>query len=201
MCFSWGLGADVHLVLSCDIVPIENIKELRSGSDARYYRQQFQLAREYEDRWITIIYMLDGQYKTLHLIASSLDTFQLWDITLRKLYAIRQELMTGPGNEEIRQVVWLKQCWKSTGEQNDQRLSFEQVEKLCRRLNINSSQEDLLRLFKVSRSILYACVSFDSWSRAQTPKTTSTSTLLTFRRLSSSSKPALRLIFSTKNCV
>ncbi|KAG8219083.1 phosphoinositide-specific phospholipase C [Butyriboletus roseoflavus] len=129
------------------IIPIENIKELRSGSDARYYRQQFQLAREYEDRWITIIYMLDGQYKTLHLIASSLESFQLWDITLRKLYAIRQELMTGLGNEEIRQAVWVRQCWKSTGEQNDQRLSFDQVEKLCRRLNINSSLEDLVRLF------------------------------------------------------
>ncbi|KAF8555567.1 PLC-like phosphodiesterase [Imleria badia] len=130
------------------IIPIENIKELRSGSDARYYRQQFQLAREYEDRWITIIYMLDGQYKTLHLIASSLDSFQLWDITLKKLYAIRQELMTGLGNEEIRHAVWIKQCWKSVGEQNDQRLSFEQAEKLCRRLNINSSQEDLMRLFR-----------------------------------------------------
>ena len=130
-------------------VPIENIKELRSGSDARYYRQQFQLAREYEDRWITIIYMLDGQYKTLHLIASSLDSFQLWDITLRKLYAIRQELMTSLGNEEIRHAVWIKQCWKSAGEDHDHQLSFEQVEKLCRRLNINSSQEDLMRLFRV----------------------------------------------------
>lgn len=93
--------------------------------------------------------MLDGQYKTLHLIASSSEAFRLWDITLRKLYAIRQELMTGLGNEEIRQAVWVRQCWKSTGEQNDQRLSFDQVEKLCRRLNINSSQEDLMRLFSV----------------------------------------------------
>ncbi|KAH7887240.1 PLC-like phosphodiesterase [Phlebopus sp. FC_14] len=130
------------------IIPIENIKELRSGSDARYYRQQFQLAQEYEDRWITIIYILDGQYKTLHLIASSRDTFQLWDITLRKLYAIRQELMTGLGNEEIRHAVWVKSCWKSSDEQEDHKLSLEEVEKLCRRLNINSSSEDLMRLFK-----------------------------------------------------
>ena len=98
--------------------------------------------------------MLDGQYKTLHLIAPSLDSFQLWDITLRKLHTIRQELMTGLANEEIRHAVWIKQCWKSAGEQNDQRLSFEQVEKLCRRLNINSSQEDLMRLFKVGWSYI-----------------------------------------------
>jgi len=131
------------------VVPIESIKELRSGLDARYYRQQFQLASEYEDRWITIIYILDGQYKTLHLIASSKDAFQLWDITLRKLHAIRQQLMTGLGNEEMRHAVWLRQCWKSSDQQYDQKLVFEEVERLCRRLNINSSKEDLLRLFKV----------------------------------------------------
>ena len=131
------------------VVPIETIKELRSGLDARYYRQQFQLASEYEDRWITIIYILDGQYKTLHLIASSKDTFQLWDITLRKLYAIRQQLMTGLGNEEMRHAVWLRQCWKSSDQQDDQKLVFDEVERLCRRLNINSSKEDLLRLFNV----------------------------------------------------
>ncbi|KAL4076484.1 PLC-like phosphodiesterase [Scleroderma citrinum] len=134
------------------IIPIESIKELRSGLDARYYRQQFQLASEYEDRWITIIYILDGQYKILHLIASSKETFQLWDITLRKLYAIRQQLMTGLGNEEMRHAVWLRQCWKSSDQQCDQKLVFEEVERLCRRLNINSSQEDLLRLFKQADS-------------------------------------------------
>ncbi|KAI6041537.1 PLC-like phosphodiesterase [Pisolithus marmoratus] len=134
------------------IIPIENIKELRSGPDARYYRQQFQLALECEDRWITIIYILDGQYKTLHLIASTKDNFQLWDITLRKLYAIRQELMTGLRNEEMRHALWVRQCWKSSDHQNDQKLSFEEVERLCKRLNINTSQDDLMRLFEQANS-------------------------------------------------
>ncbi|KAI6098556.1 PLC-like phosphodiesterase [Pisolithus sp. B1] len=134
------------------IIPIENIKELRSGSDATYYRQLYQLAHEYEDRWITIVYILDGQYKTLHLIASSKESFQLWDITLRKLYAIRQELMTGPGNEEMRHAMWVRQCWKSSEHQNDQKLSFDEVERLCRRLNVNASQDGLVRLFKQADS-------------------------------------------------
>lgn len=134
------------------IIPIENIKELRSGSDATYYRQLYQLAREYEDRWITIIYILDGQYKTLHLIASSKESFRLWDITLRKLYAIRQELMTGPGNEEMRHAMWVRQCWKSSEHQNDQKLSLDEVERLCRRLNVNASQDSLVRLFKQADS-------------------------------------------------
>lgn len=131
------------------LVPIENIKELRSGSDARYYREQFQLAQEYEDRWLTIIYIIEGAYKTLHLVAATKDIFRMWDTTLRKLHAIRQELMSGLGNIEMRQAIWRKHYWKGADEEKDQKLSFEEVEKLCRRLNVNSSSGELLRLFKV----------------------------------------------------
>ena len=130
-------------------VPIENIKELRCGADARYYRSQFQLSQEYEDRWLTIVYVLDGGYKTLHLIAATREIFQMWDITLRRLYAIRQQLMSGLGSADMRQAVWEKQFWKGADDEQDQRLDFDDVERLCRRLNINPSREDLLRRFKV----------------------------------------------------
>jgi len=131
------------------LVPIENIKELRSTSDARYYREQFQLAQEYEDRWLTIIYIIEGNYKTLHLIASTKDIFEMWDTTLRKLYSIRQELMSGLGHVEMRQAVWEKQYWKGADDGKDQKLDFEETERLCKRLNVNSSTDALLRLFKV----------------------------------------------------
>jgi phosphatidylinositol phospholipase C delta len=131
------------------IVPIENIKELRSAADARYYREQFHLSETYEDRWLTLIYILDGQYKTLHLIATTQDVFKLWDVTLRKLYAVRQELMSGLGNIEMRQAVWEKQYWKGADEEQDHRLDFHEVQRLCRRLSISSSHDNLLRLFKV----------------------------------------------------
>lgn len=132
------------------IIPIECIKEIRFGADARYDREQFQLSAEYEDRWITIIYILDGNYKSLHLIAPTADVFHMWHITLRRLHAIRQQLMTGLGNVEIRQALWEKHYWKGADEESDQKLEFSEVEKLCRRLNINSSSEDLFRLFKQS---------------------------------------------------
>ncbi|KAI0071890.1 PLC-like phosphodiesterase [Panus rudis PR-1116 ss-1] len=130
------------------IIPIENIKELRVGADARYYREQFQLAQDYEDRWLTIIYVLDGGYKTLHLIAATRDIFQMWDVTLRRLYDIRQQLMSGLGNFEMRQAIWEKQFWKGADEESDHKLDFDDVERMCRRLNINPSREDLLRRFK-----------------------------------------------------
>lgn len=133
-------------------VPIENIKELRSGADARYYREQFQLAQEYEDKWLTIVYILDGGYKTLHLIAATRDVFQMWEVTLRRLYAIRQQLMSGLGSADVRQALWEKQFWKGADDEKDQRLDFDDVERLCRRLNINPSREDLLRRFKQADS-------------------------------------------------
>jgi phosphatidylinositol phospholipase C delta len=73
----------------------------------------------------------------------------MWDRTLRELHAVRQELMQGLGNGEMRQALWEKHYWKGADEERDQKLTFDEVEKLCRRLNINSNHEDLLRLFNV----------------------------------------------------
>ena len=61
--------------------------------------------------------------------------------------------MRGLGNVEMRQALWEKQYWKGANEEEDQKLTFEEVERLCRRLNINSDSADLLRLFKVCRII------------------------------------------------
>jgi phosphatidylinositol phospholipase C, delta len=76
----------------------------------------------------------------------------MWDGISRKLYGIRQGLMSGLGNIEMREAVWEKQYFKGAdgdGEEKDQKLEVEEVEKLCKRLNIKSSKEELLRLFKV----------------------------------------------------
>ena len=73
----------------------------------------------------------------------------MWDITLRKLHDIRVQLMSGLGHVEMRQAVWEKQFWKGADEEADQKLDFDDVERMCRRLNINPSRDDLLRRFKV----------------------------------------------------
>ncbi|KAG5634346.1 hypothetical protein DXG03_005966, partial [Asterophora parasitica] len=66
--------------------PTEQVRELRSDSEARYYREQCQVAQEYENRWLTIVYILDGTHKMLHLIASSKDILRMWDKALRELH-------------------------------------------------------------------------------------------------------------------
>jgi len=136
--------------LHLNAVPIENIKELRAGTDARFYREQFHLSQDYEDRWLTVVYIIDAQYKTLHLIAPTKDDFQMWDTTLRRLHHIRRELMSGTGNPELRQAIWEKQYWKGADVEADDKLDIENVERLCRRLNINTTPEDLIQRFRVS---------------------------------------------------
>jgi phosphatidylinositol phospholipase C delta len=135
-------------------VPIEAIKELRSGGETRYYRSQFSYPEEAESRWITIIYILQGTYKTLHILADTAEQFEAWDATLRKLYAIRQGLTSGVGNTEVREAVWERQYWKGADEEGDQKLDFDDVERLCKRLHANLKTTDIQHLFVVRRLIL-----------------------------------------------
>jgi phosphatidylinositol phospholipase C delta len=57
--------------------------------------------------------------------------------------------MSGLGDAETRQAIWEKQSWKNADEEQGDKLVFEDVEKLCRRMNIYSSAEELQRLFNV----------------------------------------------------
>jgi phosphatidylinositol phospholipase C delta len=82
-------------------------------------------------------------------VAETKDIFQLWSTALQKLYTIRQGLMSGLGNVEMRQSVWERQYWKGADEEGDQVLDFNDVERLCKRLNVNITTTDLTKLFKV----------------------------------------------------
>ena len=132
-------------------VPIESITEIRSGSDARYDRLQFKLPDDTEARWITVIYILEGTYKTLHLIAETRDVVAMWDAALRKLVAVRHGLMSGLGHAEIRRAVWERQYWKSADREGDHKLKFSEVEILCKRLNVCLDAKELRRMFNVSK--------------------------------------------------
>ena len=86
-------------------------------------------------------------YKTLHLISPDVDKHQMLDITLRKLQAIREGLKNGSGSLEMRQAIWEKQYWKSSDEEKDQELNFNDVEKMCHRLNLDPPRDELKKRF------------------------------------------------------
>jgi phosphatidylinositol phospholipase C, delta len=135
------------------LVPIETIKEIRTGTDAKYDRVHFKLPEDAEARWITVIYILEGKYKTLHLIAETPDIMAMWDTALRKLVAVRLGLMSGLGNAAVRQAVWDRQYWKGADRKGDQRLEFGEMEMLCKRLNASLDAKELRELFNVSKHL------------------------------------------------
>ncbi|KAK7030785.1 phosphoinositide phospholipase C [Favolaschia claudopus] len=129
------------------VVPIESIKEIRTGSDAEYYCTQFAFPGDTVDKWITIVYVLHNTYRTLHLLAPTKEVKELWESSLRKLYSIRLGLMRDLDNHELRQTIWEKQYWKSADQNSDYTLSLDEVKVLSHRLNIDFPKGELERLF------------------------------------------------------
>jgi phosphatidylinositol phospholipase C delta len=144
---------------------MENIKEMRACEDGRYYRERFKLSKEMEERWLTIVHLADGKYKTLHLVAMTKDHFTMWHETLKELYAIRAELMTGLGNMERRQTLWERHYWKGADFSGDHVLNFEEVKRMCRRLNISTDDAVLKRRFDAADSKKSGKLDFEDFRR------------------------------------
>ncbi|KAG8945509.1 Phospholipase C [Tulasnella sp. 419] len=149
------------------IVAIENIREMRFGSDARTTRQECNLPAEMETRWITIVYMLDGNYKNLHMVAPTQDVFQLWNSALTKLYSIRKEMMNGFGTdvESKRWAMWEKQYWKGADANQDGKLSFQEVEIMIARLNLRMPKELLYKYLEQVDVNKSGCLDFEEFRK------------------------------------
>jgi hypothetical protein len=89
--------------------------------------------------------------------------------------------MSGLGNIEMRQAIWEKHYWRAGDEEKGQKLAFEEVERLCKRLNVSSSPEELERLFKVFilypvpvslyiKCSLYVCFSASRCAETELPR-------------------------------
>ncbi|KAJ7448275.1 1-phosphatidylinositol-4,5-bisphosphate phosphodiesterase 1 [Mycena galericulata] len=141
-------------------IPIEAIRELRLGSDAKAYREQFQPPTEdYEDRWLTIIYMVNSAWKTMHLLAPTKEVMDMWTTAMRRVYSAQTELMSGLGHGEMLEAVWERHYWNGRG------FSFEDVEKLCRRLNVSHGEDELRRLFQQADSNKHDFLDFEDFGR------------------------------------
>jgi len=87
------------------------------------------------------------------MIADTREVLKQWQASLRKLYAIRQGLMAGLGQFDLRQTIWERQYWKGADKEGDQKLVFTEVLGLCKRLNVNLSSAELQKLFHVSSAL------------------------------------------------
>ncbi|CAG8519110.1 3205_t:CDS:2, partial [Cetraspora pellucida] len=106
-------------------VNIESIKEILFGKAIRSYREHFNLSADMEPRWFTITYVDSGKYKTLHLVALTLELFKVWVDNLEKLYLHRRDIIGGLDHLRKRQYLWLEQQWKQADKDGKSRLGFD----------------------------------------------------------------------------
>ncbi|KAG0265086.1 Phospholipase C [Mortierella polycephala] len=124
-------------------INVEQIKELRKGKAAKMYREQLRVKPEHEERWLTIIYSSVGKYKALHLVAPTKDTFQDWITALEHMWSAKREVAEGLPQLQRRTNQWLKEHWMDADKNVDSKLGYEEVVRLCHRLNINFSRKEI----------------------------------------------------------
>ncbi|KAG0280457.1 Phospholipase C [Linnemannia exigua] len=124
-------------------INVEQIKELRKGKAARMYREQLRVQREHEERWLTIIYSAMGKYKTLHLVAPTKDTYQDWIIAVEHMWSVKREVAEGLPQLQRKTNQWLKEHWMDADKNVDSKLGYDEVVRLCHRLNINFSKKEI----------------------------------------------------------
>lgn len=139
---------------------VDDIQQIRLQADARNYRKEFGISDEAEPRWFTIIYADPARpkgspAKLIHLIAPDQYMFELWTSTLNDIARYRHELMTGlvgsGQDDKTLQGHWNREMAKlfngSPHMQDEENLDFQGIERLCRSLHINCSQNILRAQF------------------------------------------------------
>ncbi|KAJ7059156.1 phosphoinositide-specific phospholipase C [Mycena amicta] len=139
-------------------IPVDAIRELRTSDEAKNYRDQFQPAgQDYEGRWLTLIYVVDSTYKTMHLLAPSKEIMDAFALGLYKIYALRSELLDGLSAGERLEAVWERHYWNGRG------MVLEDVRRLCGRLNVSHSDAELQSLFQEANLRGDGCLDFEEF--------------------------------------
>lgn len=139
---------------------IDDMKEIRVGTDARNYREEHQISEDAESRWFTIIISDSERFKgrtvkILHLIAPTRRILELWTTTLEHISRYRIGLMAGLAgsgqSEAILMAHWQREITRFFPEglnpDEEKSLDFGAVESVCRSLHINCSQNMLRAQF------------------------------------------------------
>ncbi|KAH7318189.1 phosphoinositide-specific phospholipase C [Stachybotrys elegans] len=137
---------------------VDNIKELRTGSDIQQYARDFNIP-EYEcTRWFTIMYTVPdkNRSKVMHLIAYDYENYNTWVAFLSAMLRHRQAVMTSLMAFDDRAIAqyWQREMARIFGDRRrsieEEELDFAGVKRVCRDLHIHSSQSTLAENFNLS---------------------------------------------------
>lgn len=135
---------------------IDDIREIRVGSDTRQYRLDFDVPDSEEPRFFSILHAVadKSKSKTMHLIAENDEAFHSWVNALDALSKHRQDLMTSlmSFNDKAIRAYWnsemSKQFEGKAHSPDEEEIDFSGVERVCRNLHINVRQRDLRDKFE-----------------------------------------------------
>ncbi|KAF3348103.1 Diatom spindle kinesin 1 [Verticillium dahliae VDG2] len=134
---------------------IDDIKEIRVGSDIRQYRLDFGVPESEEPRWFSILYAVPDKSKSkmMHLIADDASVFYNWVTTLEAISKHRQDLMSSlmAFNDRAIRDYWRTEMAKQFADKphspDDEDLNFQGVQDVCRKLHIHASPSQLRAKF------------------------------------------------------
>ncbi|KAG8824199.1 Phospholipase C, partial [Serendipita sp. 399] len=133
------------------VIHIENIKELRAGPSAHSEISTLlpeQDPSKIEDRWLTVIYTIEDEYKTLHVITPTTQLFEEWYTTLVLLRQLRLDFMAGVFHASSQESeLWERHHFSGADKSKDNKLSYSEVKNLCRRLNFGGTDDEVKRRF------------------------------------------------------
>jgi phosphatidylinositol phospholipase C, delta len=138
---------------------LDDIKEIRTGTDIRQYRLDFGIPEQDESRWFSILYATPeakSRNKMMHLIPDDHDTYYNWVGTLDQIAKHRENLMTSlmAFNDKAIRGYWQTEMSKQFADKphspDEETLDFEGVERVCRNLHIHASPSQLVQKFQAS---------------------------------------------------
>ncbi|KAI0471675.1 hypothetical protein GGR56DRAFT_84550 [Xylariaceae sp. FL0804] len=135
---------------------IDDIKEVRTGSDIRQYRIDYGIPESDECRFFTILYALPdkSRNKTMHLIADDDEIFAQWVTALDSISKHREAQMASlmAFNDAAVRSFWDREMTKLFENKphsvDEEEIDFAGVERVCRNLHIHVSPDSMLSRFK-----------------------------------------------------
>ncbi|KAI9735776.1 MAG: Phospholipase C [Claussenomyces sp. TS43310] len=127
---------------------IDDIRDIRSGADARNYRLEFGIPAVDEPRFFSIFYTIPDKskgssQKMMHLIAGDDQTFELWTTMLDAISKHRERLMISLSafNDRAVRTYWRREMDKQFADrphsEDEEVIDLPGVESLCRNLHIH----------------------------------------------------------------
>ncbi|GAP90575.1 putative phosphatidylinositol-specific phospholipase C [Rosellinia necatrix] len=149
---SWDKGR------SSKCIYVDDIKDVRIGSDTRQYRLDYGIPDAEEGRFFTIFYALPdtSRSKQMHLIAEDEETFSQWVTALDRISKHREVRMASlmAFEEDAVRSFWdgemAKQFANKPRSEGEETIDSYGVEQVCRNLHIHIAPRDLAAKFAIA---------------------------------------------------